>query len=471
VTKAATPTLTAASIIKMKPAKARKEITDGGSKHLRLVIFPSGNRSFVTRFRDSEGKNVKMTLGPFDPSDRKAVEEPHPGAPLLLSEARRLVATVHHLREAGHDVVAERRAKKADDERKAGDERDNAYPALLRRYIDEYARPRTRRWREGAMMLGLNYPSSGVGEPDVIDEGLAVRWRSKSVASITRHDVYDVVEETTAYGVPGLERRREAGKRCDTLGRLMHSTLSGFFKWAMTHQKVDENPCQRVHRPPAAPSRERVLSPGELRALWLAAGKIGYPFGPLARLLVLVGLRVREAAKLRWDEIDLDHAVTMKIDGKDQTVAMPILTIPASRSKNKKAHQVPLAPMALDLIKSLPRFEGPFVFSFWGGGRPVAGIAAMKRALDEASGLKGWRLHDVRRSFATALGDHGLAPPHIIEKLLNHLPRGVTAVYQRGEHRAEKLKALTAWSAWLEALVEDKEPESNVRSLVGRKTA
>jgi integrase len=454
VTKAATPILTRASIIKMKPGKARKEITDGGSKHLRLVIFPSGSRSFVTRFRDSEGKNVKLTLGPFDPSRRKAVKEPQIGAPLLLSEAHLLVASVHHLREAGLDVVAERKAAKERAERKAGDERDNVYPALLRRYIDEHARQRVRRWRVNAMMLGLRYTPSCVDEPKVIKEGLAAkRWRDKTVGAITHHDVYDVVEDTVALGVPGAKRRREPGKRCETLGRNMHSTLSGFFKWCLRHQKIEVNPCQRVHRPPTAPSRERVLSPDELRRLWLAAEKIGYPFGPLTQLLVLTGLRRGEAAGLRWDEI-VDNMV---------------MTIPPARTKNRRPHLVPVSPMTAALLKSLPRFEGPFVFSFFGGGRPVAGFVEMKRALDQASGLKGWTTHDIRRSFATHISDHALAPPHIVEKLLNHAPKGIIGVYQRGEHRAEKLAALTAWSAWLEALIEGKEAGSNVHSLAARR--
>jgi integrase len=318
------------------------------------------------------------------------------------------------------------------------------------------------------MMLGLKYPSSGVGEPvEIIKEGLAAkRWRDKTVGAITHHDVYDVVEDTVALGVPGAKRRREAGKRCETLGRNMHSTLSGFFKWCVRHQKIEVNPCQRVHRPPTAPSRDRVLSPDELRALWLAAEKIGYPFGPLAQLLVLTGLRRGEAAGLRWDGdgdgIDFDNTIAVKIDGKDRTVAMPLMTIPGTRSKNKRAHPVPLSPMAVKLLKSLPRFEGPFVFSFFGGGRPVAGFVEMKRALDQASGLKGWTLHDIRRSFATHISDHALAPPHIVEKLLSHLPRGIVAVYQRGQHLPERMAALTAWSAWLEALIEDKKPPSNV---------
>jgi integrase len=328
-----------------KPPKTRQEIALTKAVGLYLILQPSGHCSLATRFRDGDGKNVKLTLGPFDPTDRVAVKEPQIGAPLLLAEARRLCNELAHQRQAGHDIVRERKDAKERAERKAGDERDNAYPVLLRKYVDQHARPRVRRWRDGAAMLGLRYPSSGVGEPDTIKRGLAERWRDKSVGSITRHDIYDVIEETVSHGAPGAARRREAGKRCETLGRIMHSTLSGFFKWCLHHQKIDENPCQRVHRPPTAPSRERVLSPEELRRLWFAAGKIGYPYGPLAQLLVLIGLRRGEAAGLRWDEIDLDHTLTVKIDGEYQTVAMPLMTIPATRSKNKRAHVVPLSAM------------------------------------------------------------------------------------------------------------------------------
>ena len=74
----------------------------------------------------------------------------------------------------------------------------------------------------------------------------------------------------------------------------------------------------------------------------IGAKDMGYPYGPLIRLLILTGLREREVAEMTWDEVDFDSR---------------IWTIPAARMKGKRAHEVLLAPDALALLKALPRFN------------------------------------------------------------------------------------------------------------------
>ena len=51
--------------------------------------------------------------------------------------------------------------------------------------------------------------------------------------------------------------------------------------------------------------RSRVLTDTELRALWNAAGKLGYPYGDVFQLLALTGQRKSEVAEARWREFDL----------------------------------------------------------------------------------------------------------------------------------------------------------------------
>jgi hypothetical protein len=59
--------LTAAAVAKLLPDKKRREIPDAGSPGLRLVIQPSGAKSWALRFRRPDGRTGKLTLGPFDP--------------------------------------------------------------------------------------------------------------------------------------------------------------------------------------------------------------------------------------------------------------------------------------------------------------------------------------------------------------------------------------------------------------------
>jgi integrase len=221
----------------------------------------------------------------------------------------------------------------------------------------------------------------------------------------------------------------------------MHAALSGFFRWLQRHRKIDLNPCANLHRPAAATARERVLADPELVAIWKACDAIGEPYGQMVWFMMLTGCRLREAAEMPRDELSQD---------------LSIWNLPASRSKNKRPLVLPLPPLARDVLKSVRPIAGAgFMFTTSGKG-PVNSFSNMKRRLDETSGVLGWRLHDVRRSVATGMGDLGVAP-HIIEACLNHVSGargGISGVYNRSELRREKALALEAWAAHVEALIE-----------------
>ena len=122
---------------------------------------------------------------------------------------------------------------------------------------------------------------------------------------------------------------------------------------------------------------------------------------------------------MEWAEIDLDRATW---------------TIPSSRSKNHRAHMLPLSPQALEIIQALPRFDLRFVFS--PGKTAPSGFSRAKTRLDGLiAKLNGgepiapWVLHDIRRSMASGLAGLGVNLP-VIERCLNH----VTGVCRRRWH-------------------------------------
>jgi integrase len=78
--------------------------------------------------------------------------------------------------------------------------------------------------------------------------------------------------------------------------------------WAVERGIVDTSPCDRVKAPAPVVSRDRVLSDEELKSLWRACDRLGWPFGPLFQLLILTGQRRSEIAEMRWSEIDLAAA-------------------------------------------------------------------------------------------------------------------------------------------------------------------
>jgi integrase len=99
---------------------------------------------------------------------------------------------------------------------------------------------------------------------------------------------------------------------------------------------------------------------------------------------------------------------------------------------------------------------GPFVFSI-DGAKPFQEFSRAKRELDKLSGVKDWRLHDLRRTCVSGTARLGI-PPHVADKILNHQSgtiSGVAAVYQRHDFRAERKEALERWGTYVRKILTD----------------
>ena len=439
--------LTDASVRRFKKGSERREVADGGRRGLYLVIQPTGAKSWAFRFRVN-GKSAKLTLGGFDETVRKPVDKPVVGADLTLAEARKLAAEIDHERAAGTDVIVARKVAKLAARRKAIDDADNSYPVLLRRYVEEHARPHTKRWRDTARMLGLRYQD---GEMLIIPNGLVERWAGKTVREISPDDIFIAVDGAVRVGAPGLTRWRASHARAEPFGRMLHSALSGFFGWCLKNRRIDLNPVRSVAKPRASTPRERVLSDEELTRIWHGCEKLSPPFAAMVKLLILTGGRLRECARLRWSEL--------REDG--------VWVLPASRAKNKREHRIPLTPLARDIIRNVPRVDGSDFVLTCTGRNPVDGHGVIKKALDEASGVTDWVWHDLRRTVATGLQRLGVRL-EVTEAVLNHTGSraGIVGIYQRYAFDDEKRAALAAWADRVAMLT-----GGNIVDLAGQETA
>jgi len=434
--------LTAAAAAKLRPGKQRREIPDGGSLGMRLVIQPSGYKSWALRFRRPDGKPGKLTLGPLDVSGREAEGEPVLGAPLTVASARRLAAEVNRQRALGRDVVADyaadKRRRRAERETRAA----STFGAAARDFVEEYASKKVRRWKEQARLLGFRPTANGV---EIIRGGLADRWAEKPIAAIDGHDIHALIDETRRSGAPGLERRAEGPT--ETRARAMLSCLSRMFRWLVQHRRAETNPCAGVHRPEASRARDRVLTDAEIVRFWTATDAAGEPFRPVLKLLLLTGCRLNEVAGMRRAELSDDGATW---------------TIPGERTKNRRPHVVPLAPQAREILANAGG-KNELVFTTTGHS-PPSGWSKVKKRLDSAMGAPPpWRLHDLRRTVASGLQRLGIALP-VTEKVLNHVSGsfgGVVGVYQRHEYAEEKRAALEAWANLLGQIVSGR-PAGNV---------
>jgi integrase len=413
--------LTDRTLKTVKPEDKPYDIRDTVVPGLRVRVMPSGQRSFVllARFTGRYSAPTRRALGVYDL--------------MSLEEARDETRKWQKLIKKGVDPSALREQERADKER----EQKNTFRAVLAAFNKDKLEG-LRRGRE------VNRDLEKLAE----DTG----WSGRPITEITALEVRDVI------------------KQYKDRGKIHHAhNLLGYirrlFNWAIDQQVyvgLETSPCDRL-KPKSIIGekklRNRVLSDAELRALWIAADRIGYSYGPLFKLSMLTGQRKSEVAEARWSELDL---------------AKKIWTIPAERMKADAAHIVPLSDDAVAVIKSLPRFDGDYLFSVSSGRAPVRAFSAAKRLFD-AEILKTLResdpraklpdfvIHDIRRTVRTGLSAIPNISDLVRELVIGHTKPGLHKVYDQYAYLDEKRFALDAWAVRLRNVIEP--PPANVVDL------
>lgn len=391
---AGTVGLTDAAIKGLKGSPdGRVEIADKVVNGLRLRVGKSGTKTFIVRKRvGSRLSNV--TVGRYhDPRFK-------------LADARKMARTMLNDIEGGGDPRSGRPVRGA---------------LTVRALFDDY--------------LLAKAKLRSIGEIKRIFERDVLPVIGDRLAdAVTRADVTRLVDTIAARGTPYMARNVAAH-------------LSAFYGWAMPRlDRLDSNPCRDAGKPDKPRTRERVLTDGELRALWHVLDGEKLPWGPAIKLLMLTGQRRDEVFNAEWAEIDLDAA---------------LWTIPPERAKNDKAHLVPLSAPVVAILKALPRKDGAKVFpSQSDPSRGASGFSkAMRRVVPAVTAQTGdderWTLHDLRRTLATGLQRLGMRL-EVTEAVLNHISGtrgGLVGVYQRHDFAAEKRHALDAWAAEVERIV------------------
>lgn len=465
--------LTPLAITNLKPKAQRYEHRDKGSLGLYLVVQPSGTKSWAVRYR-YDGQPRKLTLGPlFQPQDgEQEPAAPTVGQPLTLAGARKLAASALHQLQSGIDPAADKRNVASTAAQKAAQRKADSVEALAKVFLKRYAQEQTREstWREYARILGLKPDPEQPKEWVKTGSGVLAEWGGRSVHDIKRRDVIDLLDGIVDRDAPFVANRTLA-------------VVRKWFNWLVARDVIPASPCVGISPPGAETKRDRVLTDDEITSLWQATEKVGWPFGPLARMLLLTGQRRDEVGEMRWSEVDLDAKAWV---------------IPRARMKGDSEHAVPLSDQAVKVLRSLPRVVGPkgYVFST-NGETPVGGYSRAKARIDvlmerAANGLPleagrrrkagskkadkkqqvkvpPWRFHDLRRTAATGMARLGIALP-VIEKVLAHSSgsfAGIVGVYQRHGFEDEKRVALVEWGRFIERLVSGE--ADNVVALRGRK--
>jgi integrase len=214
-----------------------------------------------------------------------------------------------------------------------------------------------------------------------------------------------------------------------------------FMRWGKRQRLIDHNPCDdldRNERPKPGKARDNTPSLSLVRGIWAAVED--EPMRDLARTLLLIPLRLSEAAGLRWSEVALDSGRIL---------------IASHRMKNNQVHELPLSDPALAILaarKAANVRPTDLVFPS-AAGKPYDGwnrlATRIRKRIGQAETAKqqAFSFHDIRRSFVSHLA--GRFDVDLLDQCLSHTRKGVLGVYQRSSRWPERVAALNAWAAAL----------------------
>ena len=234
-------------------------------------------------------------------------------------------------------------------------------------------------------------------------ERLLSRFRDRKVRSLRQAELVEALSEWSG---PTMNRYRSA-------------TLH-FLKFCRQREWTELRPELPRNR---ERSRDHVLTIEQLRTLFASAAALGPRWQGFCRLLILTGQRRGEVVAMRPTDVR-DGWWTL------------------SHTKNGQPHLVWLPAAALAELPASGEVTP------WTG---ASGFSDIKERWDRESGISGWRLHDLRRSFTTHLVEAG-ASPAVVDKMLNHdasAPSGVSRVYNRAKLLDARREAAEEWMPML----------------------
>ena len=383
------------TIVALKPKPNKYELFDNRVGGLSVQVYPSGKKSFCLNYRvGGSPKRKRMRFG--DPQL------------MTINEARTTAMQLKEQARSGIDPKLEREQEVL--------QREKTIASAADKFIERYCigtgnEPNLKSWNEYKRTLELY---------------VIPRWGSRNVESITRTDItalLDAVEDNNG----GYQANR------------VLAVVRKMFNWLLGRGVIEQTPVSIGIARKEMP-RERFLSDDEIVEFWKGCEESAYPFGKLFQLLLVTGQRREEVAGMRWSQIDL---------------AENVWDLPSHSTKMGRRHLVPLSPMAVSIIESIPRFENcDLLFpSSRGNDRPVSGISKAKNRICEFE--TDWRLHDLRRTVRTSLSR--LEVDYIVcNKILGHIDQSVEGNYDHHDYLRQKREALEKWAVLLTSILEPK---------------
>jgi integrase len=383
------------------PEGGRLEVWDTRVSGLVWRLTKTGAASWCVRLRTKDGKRTRPTLGTW----------PAVG----VREARKRALAAIAAIQAGRDPAAEKREARA------------ARKAMT---AEATVAERLAQWQEAK----------------------AARWSDSYAAEVKRLVAREILPAlgtkplrmTTREDWTALVARKRAS--APVVAAHIYRIASSFLHHAEAEGWISALPLPRkgaARLAPPPPPRERALSDDELVAVWRASESESPKPRAFVRLLLLTGARREEVAGITTGEVDREAG---------------LWRLPGTRTKNGRAHVLPLCALALAELDAIWPKHGDEAGDDWrllgASGNAFAGFSKLKARIDAKAGIAPWRWHDLRRTVRTGLARLGV-DRLACELALNHVSAQsrLERVYNQHDYQAETLAALKRWQSHVASLV------------------
>jgi integrase len=377
--------LTDSKIKALKPKKVPYIIGEDGGMGMR--VYPSGKRSFIYMYRFHNTPRL-LTIGAY---------------PLTTLHSARLQAT-----KAKDKILKGIDPAKVKKNAKETHRDAETIKALAAEYIEKWAKPRKRTWKEDLRII----------KKDVIPA-----FGRRKAKDIKRRDIVLLLDEIVERGAPIQANRALA-------------VIRKMFNFAVTRSILDASPCTAIPAPSKEKCRERVLDDDEIKTVWLELdeAKMHDMIKLSLKLMLVTAQRKQEVSNARWDEFDL------KSDW---------WTIPSERSKNGRPHRVPITPMANELLTKVKdcSVNSDYLFPSPRTDKPITGQSidhALRNNSDYFS-IAAFTPHDLRRTASSKMTEAGISSTDV-SKILNHSESTtISRHYDHYSYDKEKKKVMNKW--------------------------
>lgn len=406
--------LTDSAIKAAKPKAAQYKLHD--ERGLLLIVRPTGGKLWRLKYR-FQNKEQQLSLGTYPDVSLKGAREGRDAARKLLAE--------------GKDPGTEKKRDAA----AAALSADNTFKRLAEEFI-------AKRGREGAAAATL----------------AKTRWHLARLEKLHGRPIAEI----EAFELLAALRKMELRGNLEA-ARQVRSFASRVFRYGVATARCKHDVAADLIGALTAPKVKHhaaITDPVQVGELLRAIeGYAGHPSTYHAlRMAPHVFVRPGELRQAEWSEFDLEAA---------------IWTIPASRTKMRKEHLVPLTRQVVAILREAENISGGGKLAFpglRGASRPISENtfnAALRRL---GYGHDDMTAHGFRAMASTLLNQSGKWRPDVVERALAHGERDkIRAAYNRAEYWSERVDMAGWWSDHLQMLRDGAEVVAMPKKNGGRK--